>query len=144
MTTGLHISLDIFVAWCDTLIVVVIPFSTLTLLNGLICRRLLQASKQRLAMRHQQPSEEIMQETAITRMLLTVVVVYIVCYMSLAVKQVNYYLTDKDGISQSRWRSVLIHISVFTMTLNSCVNFVIYFLMAKEFRTCFLKILRIK
>lgn len=129
-----------------TLVILVIPFSTLIVLNGLIWNGLRKAKKYRAAITHQQlsptssPTNQIKQENTVTRMLLTIVIVYIVCYMPFAITQVLYYFFGWYYIAMSNWGSVLLSIYQFMEILNSSVNFVIYLLMGKRFRNSLLEV----
>lgn len=95
----------------NTLIYSVIPFSALIVLNGLICHRLRKAYKQRLSMAQQQQTQEMKQERAITRTLLTVVIVLLLARMPFAVLQVISYFLSWYEIRLSIWGYLLVSLS---------------------------------
>ncbi|OXA39649.1 FMRFamide receptor [Folsomia candida] len=112
------------------------PFIAICLLNVAIYARLQKSKKLR---KSSEPTKSPPMSSAVTRMLLTVVVVFGFCYSFECTRRIIGYFIPLD-LDHNNFHFFLNLLADFFYVVNSSVNFLIYYLLGKKFRAEFLTV----
>lgn len=128
------------ISWAHALIITFIPISILLVTNLVLIRALRKAAKERAALHSNKERESRMEQARLTRTLVAVVVVFIICTFPSAFVEdpIAYSLFGGDRTWNDYLRSpgnqLFIYISNLLVFLNSSLNFVLYCAFNRKFR----------
>ncbi|XP_053374230.1 probable G-protein coupled receptor B0563.6 [Mercenaria mercenaria] len=128
------------ISWAHALIITFIPISILLITNFILIHALRKAGKERIGL-HSNRDEEIRKDqTRLTRTLVAIVIVFIVCTFPSAFVEdpIAYSLFGGDrtwiDYLKSPANQMFIYISNLLVFLNSSLNFVLYCSLNRKFR----------
>ena len=119
--------------WLYLFIMFFIPLTSLAILNSFLILAVKQSQKQRKDMNVRQS-----RENNVTIMLVSVVIVFMICQVPALVYNTAWAIDDRFVEATYEWK-VLSTVRNFMVTLNSCVNFILYCAFGQKFRRTFVR-----
>ena len=116
------------IAYC--LFFFAIPLVTLIALNSCLIRKLNKAK----AFRDTSTSRNSSDENNVTLIMVVIICVFIICNTPSTLNQFLYYIVSPNEKSKCSYYTVFFHISNLLLITSSCMNFVIYCLLRKQFQ----------
>lgn len=122
--------ITIYIHWLYCIFMNLIPLSGITFFNLMIYQQVRIVNRNRAKL-----TSKEMQEIKLTTMLFCVVIVFLTCQFLAVLANI---LETFKGIHND----VLTKLSIFFVTLNSSVNFIIYVVLVRKFRVIFIRQLK--
>ena len=119
--------ITIYIHWLYCIFMNLIPLSGITFFNLMIYQQVRIVNRNRAKL-----TSKEMQEIKLTTMLFCVVIVFLTCQFLAVLANI---LETFKGIHND----VLTKLSIFFVTLNSSVNFIIYVVLVRKFRVIFIR-----
>lgn len=122
---------QVYFFWFYLLIMFIVPITSLSVLNIFLILAVRQSQIQRKDMNVRQS-----RENNVTIMLVSIIIVFIICQIPALIYNLAWSIDIDTVQTQCGW-NVLSIFRNFMVTLNSCVNFILYCALGQRFRhTC--------
>lgn len=121
----------VYFLWLYLFVMFIVPLTSLTILNTFLILAVRQSQIQRKDMNVRQS-----RENNVTIMLVSIIIVFIICQIPALIYNMAWAVDINTVTSACGWR-ILSTFRNFMVTLNSCVNFILYCALGQRFRhTC--------
>jgi hypothetical protein len=122
---------QVYFFWFYLLVMFIVPLTSLSVLNIFLILAVRQSQIQRKDMNVRQS-----RENNVTIMLVSIIIVFIICQIPALIYNLAWAI-DIDTVQTECGWNVLSVFRNFMVTLNSCVNFILYCALGQKFRhTC--------
>lgn len=122
---------QVYFLWLYLLVMFIVPLTSLTVLNIFLILAVRQSQIQRKDMNVRQS-----RENNVTMMLVSIIIVFIICQIPALIYNMAWAI-DINTVEKSTGWKILSTFRNFMVTLNSCVNFILYCALGQRFRhTC--------
>ena len=132
---GLNPIYNMISFWLRCIINMVIPFPLLAVFNILVAKRLFATSKIRKSMQQHQDDDTENTERQISRILVAIVTVFFLCNIWATVHTIAIATNRMYVVYQNPYWRVFGHFASAMTSANNCVNFLLYQICSKEFRS---------
>ncbi|KAK3098860.1 hypothetical protein FSP39_023800 [Pinctada imbricata] len=124
---------EVYFFWLYLFIMFFIPLTSLAILNSFLILAVKKSQQQRKDMNVRQS-----RENNVTIMLVSVVIVFMICQVPALIYNTAWAIDNKIVTTRYEWE-VLSTVRNFMVTLNSCVNFILYCAFGQKFRRTFVR-----
>ncbi|XP_061174225.1 FMRFamide receptor-like [Saccostrea echinata] len=124
---------QVYFFWLYLLVMFIVPLISLSVLNTFLILAVRQSQIQRKDMNVRQS-----RENNVTIMLVSIIIVFIICQIPALIYNLAWAI-DMHTVKMACGWNVLSTFRNFMVTLNSCVNFILYCALGQRFRHTFIR-----